>query len=326
MTKKETEPIILLSAALLFIFLMGILKVADYDVFFHLATGKHILETGQIIHSPDPFSYTSANPMSVATWLTGVVFYEVQNLSGIDGLIIFNAAIITLMFLVLYLNMRAISSESSWNKYLFPLMLLITAFALRMWFFIRPFIFEFLLLSLYFYILNQYRFKGKNYLFTLPLLNIIWVNIHASSIIGVAVALIFLTGEGAKYLLGWNPLLNKKQLAILSFFILLTIAASIVNPIGAKVFMSPFEVLRQRVYMANIGEWQPLAIPYLIGYGFRYTWGFSLLLISAAAVFLYQRKKPAFEGIYRGIDLTELFIFCLFLFMAVRRMRFSAEF
>jgi len=164
MTKKETEPIILLSAALLFIFLMGILKVADYDVFFHLATGKHILETGQIIHSPDPFSYTSANPMSVATWLTGVVFYEVQNLSGIDGLIIFNAAIITLMFLVLYLNMRAISSESSWNKYLFPLMLLITAFALRMWFFIRPFIFEFLLLSLYFYILNQYRFKGKNYM------------------------------------------------------------------------------------------------------------------------------------------------------------------
>jgi len=317
MTKKETEPIILLSAALLFIFLMGILKVADYDVFFHLATGKHILETGQIIHSPDPFSYTSANPMSVATWLTGVVFYEVQNLSGIDGLIIFNAAIITLMFLVLYLNMRAISSESSWNKYLFPLMLLITAFALRMWFFIRPFIFEFLLLSLYFYILNQYRFKGKNYLFTLPLLNIIWVNIHASSIIGVAVALIFLTGEGAKYLLGWNPLLNKKQLAILSFFILLTIAASIVNPIGAKVFMSPFEVLRQRVYMANIGEWQPLAIPYLIGYGFRYTWGFSLLLISAIFVFLYQRKKA---------DLTELIVFCLFLLMAVRSIRFTAEF
>ena len=192
--------------------------------------------------------------------------------------------------------------------------------------FIRQFIFEFLLLALSLYILNLYRLKNKNYLYMLPIFQIVWVNIHPSNIMGIALPLAVLSGEGIKYLLKWNHLLERRQLLSLAFITILVIAASVVNPNTYKVFSFPFILTGQEIYMANIDEWQPLSMTYLIGYGFRYTWGFSLLLISAAAVFLYQRKKPAFEGIYRGIDLTELFIFCLFLFMAVRRMRFSAEF
>lgn len=317
MIKERADAIVLLSISLLFIFLMGISKNADYDIFFHLATGKYILETGQISHSQDPFSFTSTNPMSTTSWLAEIIFYKTHTLFGMEGLTILKAFVITLAFFALYLNMRAIVKEHSLDTCIFVLALVITAFAIRVRLFIRPFIFEFLLLALSFYILNLYRMKKENYLFLLPLFQIIWVNVHPSNITGIIVPLIVLFGEGVKYLMRWNALLDKRQLSILGLITLLVIIASLVNPMGYKALSFPFTLTGQEIYMANIDEWQPLKMEYLIGYSFRYTWGFSLLSILAVIVFLYQRGN---------IDLTELIIFCLFLFLAMRRMRFTAEF
>src|SRR3989338_11285106 len=138
--KEKIHASILLSVALLFIFLMGLSMIADYDIFFHLSTGKHILETGQISHSIDPFSFTSANHMSTTSWLAEIIFYEIHSLSGIEGLIVFKAIMFTLVFFVLYLTMKIFVLYSPWNKYVFFAVLLITAFAIRMRMFIRPFI------------------------------------------------------------------------------------------------------------------------------------------------------------------------------------------
>src|SRR3972149_5132891 len=139
MIHEKYSTVILFVITFIFIFFMGISKNADYDIFFHLATGKHILETGQISHSQDPFSFTSANPMSTTSWLAEIIFYEIHNLSGIEGLIVFKAIIITLVFFILCMNMRAITPESSLNKYIFIFALLIAAFAIRMRMFIRQF-------------------------------------------------------------------------------------------------------------------------------------------------------------------------------------------
>ncbi|HBR18547.1 MAG: hypothetical protein A3G39_10200 [Deltaproteobacteria bacterium RIFCSPLOWO2_12_FULL_43_16] len=316
MIHEKYSTVILFVITFIFIFFMGISKNADYDIFFHLATGKHILETGQISHSQDPFSFTSANPMSTTSWLAEIIFYEIHSLSGIEGLIVFKAIMFTLVFFVLYLTMKIVVLESPWNKYVFFAVLLITAFAIRMRMFIRPFIFEFLLLALYIYIFNLYRFKNKNYLFLLPLLQIIWVNVHPSNIIGIVISAAFLIGERIKYLLRWDSSLKKEQLLPLVFVTALIIAASLINPMGYKAFSFPFMLTGQEVLMANIDEWQPLTFSSLVGYSFRYTWGFSLLLLLAILVLLYRVKK---------LDLTELIIFFLFVFMAVKRMRFTAE-
>lgn len=52
---------------------MGLSMIGDYDISFHLATGKYITDTGTINHSIDPFSFTSTNPMSTTAWLADVI-------------------------------------------------------------------------------------------------------------------------------------------------------------------------------------------------------------------------------------------------------------
>lgn len=107
MTRKRTD-LILLCVALLFVFLMGISKIGDYDIFYHLSTGKHIVETGSIVHPEDPFTFTSIGAMPTNEWLGDVIFYGIHELSGVAGLIVFKAILITFLFYLLYLNMRLI--------------------------------------------------------------------------------------------------------------------------------------------------------------------------------------------------------------------------
>jgi tetratricopeptide (TPR) repeat protein len=312
---KEKTQLILLSAVFLFVFLMGITKIGDYDIFYHLCTGKHIVETGSIKHPEDPFTFTSIGSMPTNEWLAEVIFYGIQELSGIGGLIFFKAALITLLFYILLLNMRLISTGGRWNNYIFFLVLITAAYAIRMRMFVRPFVFEYLLLALCFYVLNLYKFKKRNYLFMLPIFQVLWVNVHPSNILGMAVPSIYLVAGGLKYLLEGRSSQDKKWLFQLCLAVLAVGAASLINPNGYKVFTFPFMVTGQEFY--DIAEFQQLSFSSLIGYGFRYTWGFSLLLVSAAIIFLYKWRKP---------DLTELLIFFFFLLMLVKGIRFTAEF
>lgn len=307
---------ILLAAALFFVFLMGLSKNADYDIFFHLSTGKQVIETGRINYPSDPFSLTTTNPMMTTSWLAGVIFYIIYNVVGMEGLVFLKAVIITAAFFFLYKSMKISDKHGPADSYIFAIFLIIAVYAVRMRIFVRPLIFELLFLSIYFYILNLYRLKGSKLLFILPLLQALWVNIHPSSIMGIILPLIFLFGEGIKHFFGWSTYIDKKRLLSLTSVIVIMIAASMVNPGGYNSVLFPFKLTGQEIYMAHIDEWQPLKIAHLVGYGFKYTWGFSLLTALTIFVLFYQRKKA---------DLTEVLVFCLFIFLALRRIRMVPE-
>ncbi|MBI4745900.1 MAG: hypothetical protein HY786_05010 [Deltaproteobacteria bacterium] len=314
--REKINTIIILSFTFLFIFLMALSKNADYDIFFHLATGKQIVETGSINQLSDPFSLTTSNPMMTTSWLSGVVFYILNNVAGMEGLVVLKAIVITAVFFFMYKNIRTSARHGSADIYICSAVLIVAAYAVRMRMFVRPLIFELLLLSLYIYILNSYRHKGSKLLFALPFLQIIWVNVHPSSILGVALPFLFLVGEGIKYLFNWMPLLDKRGLQSLAWVAVVMIVASMVNPRGYGAILFPFKLTGQEIYMAHIDEWQPLKIMHLIGYGFRYTWGFSLLSLLTVFALLYQWRKT---------DLTEAMLFCLFMFLALRRVRVIPE-
>lgn len=316
MTDKKIDPI-LLYAAFVFIFLMGISKVSDYDAFFHLATGKYILNTGQIVHSVDPFAFTPVKEFSIISWLSGVIFFVIHSFLQMKGLIIFKTCIIALAFFFIHLNMKTTTLKEHQNVYIFILILIVVAFAVRMRMFIRPHIFEFVLIPVFFYIFNVYRIKKQNYLYILPLLQVLWVNSHGSFILGILISLTVLSGESLKYFLRWNPLLSKRELMILCVVTFFIIAATMLNPSHYKVFLFPFMLTGQQVYMSNIGEWLPLSINLLIGYGFRYTWAFSLLLISAIIIFGFQKKKT---------DLTNILIVLFFFYLALKGVRLTSVF
>ena len=188
------RPLLLPFALCADVFLMAVYKLGDYDIWYHLAVGRQILATGKIVQL-EPFAYTaSQTPWSLLMWLGGVVFYVVHAVGGVGALILFNAAVIAAAFALVYLTMMLDGTPDDE----FPLaatLLIVAAFTARFRFMVRPHVFEFLFLAAVLYLLNLHRARGTNRLWLLPLIQVLWVNIHGSHILGIMVPLVFLVGS-----------------------------------------------------------------------------------------------------------------------------------
>lgn len=295
---------------------MGAVKIGDYDVWFHLKAGGYILKTGAINHL-DPFSYTTTDlPWPVHSWLAAVAYYLAYSVSGIGGLILFNAALITASFFIIYLTMRLFTDDN--EAFIFgAAVLIIAAFAIRFRMWVRPHVFEFLFISLSIYILNLYKTKGRNRLYLLPVIQMLWANTHGSHVLGLIIPSIYLAGGVAQNIIFKDP--ATAPISRHSFYLTITIAANtlmtLVNPDGYHTLISSFSILSP--YMQNINEFQPLQLHHFWGFELRYTWGFLVILILGVAGFIYNYKRS---------DVTDLLLFAAFLLMAIKGIRYIAEF
>lgn len=302
------------------VFIMALAKIGDYDIWYHLRAGQYILQTRAINHL-EPFSFTITEaPWSVQSWLAGVVFFIAHSIGGIPGLIVFNALMVAAVFYILYRTMRASTvtggaSDTDESPALAVVILLIAAFAMRFRFQARPHIFEFIFLASTLYLLELYRGKGKNRLFLVPVIQILWVNVHASHILGLIIPVIFIAGEYAGGFIGHER--NGQRMRAYGLVLAANVAATFVNPLTYKAFLMPLLITGQSTYMQNIGEWQPMTLGHFWGYSLRYTWGFAVLAIVAVAGFIYRGKKSS---------LTDILIFVFFLAMAIKGIRLMAEF
>ncbi len=308
------------------IFSMAVVKIGDYDFWYHLRAGQLILETGVIKHL-EPFSFAAGDaPWSVQSWLAGVILYVVYSASGLSGVIIFNALLVSLVFLLVYLTIRLAEDKGS-SIALALVIIVIAAFAVRFRMFVRPHIFEFVFLAALLYLLNLYRIRGVNRLYIIPVIQILWVNIHGSHILGLMLPVIFLIGAQLSSRFGYGgggagndrdgaPHLKALTRAMIILFCV-NILVTLINPETYRALIFPFLITGQKTYMQNIGEWQPLNFTYLWGYGLRYTWGFSLLVILSVVGIVKSR---------RSVDITGLLLLILFFVMALKGIRLMAEF
>lgn len=216
-------------AALLFTFFgFFAVKVWDIDFWWHIAAGRNILENGAI-PSVDPFGmYDAANACGQTVlkseWLGQVLLYAVYRWFGLDGIILFRAGLLALCLAIVYLRCRLAASAS-------PFALVITALAgLAILHHTgeRPQLVSFLLLSLLFLLLDSYVHYGKRWLlYCIPPVMLVWSNIHAGALMGVAALGLFGIGYvlGNRWALGrLNTPPNKMMLVIvgLSSVILVT--------------------------------------------------------------------------------------------------------
>lgn len=307
----------LLLSVIIPIFLMGVVKIGDYDVWFHLKAGEIIVSSGQINHL-DPFAYTTSNlPWPVHSWLAAVIYYLVHGASGVGGLIIFNSLLITSSFFLIYLTMRLFTDDSE-PFIIGAAALVIAAFAVRFRMWVRPHVFEFIFLASVIYILNIYRTKGVNRLYLLPVIQVLWANTHGSHVLGIIVPSIFLFGGAAQGLITRNTPAGvsvMRYAVTLAIVVAANLASTLINPDTYNTLISSFSILSPS--MQNINEFQPLQLQHFWGFQLRYTWGFAAILILGAAGFIYNHKR---------FDLTDLLLFTAFLLMAVKGIRYIAEF
>ncbi len=232
-------------------------KANNYDVFFHIKTGEYIAQNKEIPNN-DIFSHTSDNEWTVHEYVPAMMFYFFYKNFGFDSLIFLKAAVITLIFLLLFKLFNK-------NLYVSLALTVFAALSTSIYAYIRPHIFFWLFLVLIFVIL-----KYKKY-YLLPLLTLIWANFHSSVIIGVAIVSIYLL----------DLFIVKKQLKFI-YLIIACFITSLINPHTYKIFLLPLKILK---LSADVNEWKP--------YGIESFWFWFYLIFTACIVliFILSNKK-----------------------------------
>ncbi len=270
--------VIILLLALLFV--SQINTILEIDLWLTLRTGEYVVRNLNVPHV-DLFSYTAGNRDWIAhEWLTQVLFYLIFSGFGFLGLNILKAFILSIAFFILF-----ILASYNFKKNIFPLFFLllsILAFGYRS--FLRAEIFSYLFISIFLYILEKEKRFG-----ILPILQIIWVNLHGYFIIGPVIVFLYFAGE---FFSG-----NRDEARKLAKLLVWLVLACFVNPYFYKGAFYPIGILidtftEQKLLMQSVHE---LMMPINAGFGkFLFFWLFAIL---ASSTFIINLKRVKLKHI-----------------------------
>lgn len=239
------------------LFLMTLRPIADPDFWWHLRTGQLMVDTHAIPHV-DPFSYTNAGkPWIAHEWLSELFIYGLYQLGSYGLLIFIFSAIITGSFLFAYLR-----SPLGTRPYVAGFSLLLGALATAPTWGVRPQMTSLLITSLFLYLLDRYVQEGKlKFVLPLPLITLVWVNLHAGYFLGLAIAGIYIVGgliDILKAELDKSGQVDSptfKPILILSGILGACILATLSNPNGIHILLYPLQTLTSQSMQQFIQEW-----------------------------------------------------------------------
>ena len=258
----------------------GVQFLADGDTGWHIITGKGILDTFKVPYA-DPYSYTmSATPWTSHEWLAEVVFASIHRVAGLNGVVALTASVVafTSFLLYRYLVMRGAGVFSA------VFMTVIAALASSLHWLARPHIFSMPLTLATFIVLEGYQREGKNRLWLLPAIVLVWVNLHGGYILGIMMALIYSGGNLVKWLASERTDSESgKKAEAFTVIALLMLLAACVNPHGPAILYFPFHLVGRAFIMDNIMEW--------LSPDFHTDKVFEFMLLFYAAIILISKKR-----------------------------------
>ena len=248
-TTERQGRVVLVSAVVLAASTL-ILRLADLDLFSSIAVGRWIVEHGEI-PTRDPFSYASAGPFHCSEALSAVIFYLAHHAVGDRGLSLFLPvlAVATLALVVL----RARGSPAA-RAVVIAMVVAGSHAAMAL----KPQIFSYLLFATLLLALERAPKQAPRRLFFLPLLFVVWANLHRGGVFGIAVVAVAAVAF-------WLDASTRAHARVLLWVLPLCVLALTINRAGTFYLTSAFDVLRRVSFRTTIAEWQPLTIKLLLG-------------------------------------------------------------
>jgi hypothetical protein len=247
-------------AGIIFILLLFTLALStpstlllDGDTGMHVRTGEYILNNLSVPEH-DIFSATVPSRQYVAyEWLSQVCMALVHRVGGLTGIVVLFSFLIAFTY---YLLFRILKKENG-NIVITILVALLVIAASSVHWLARPHMFSILLFIIWYYILDLYQYKNKNYLYILPLIMIIWVNLHGAFILGFMLCGIYLLGNIIQMLWVNEPVQNiyKAKAKYIFFIMIFLLIASILNPNGVKGLLQPLTVISDKFLVNHISEY-----------------------------------------------------------------------
>lgn len=257
--KLFSFPVALCSMLVLLAFLSVLNRFNDTDTWWHLKMGQ-VMWTTHVIPTTDIFSYTTNHHAWVPhEWLAQLSMYAFYVAGGYRGIMLWLFLSAAAIFVLGYLLCAIYSGN------------LKTAFvgALTVWIFStvglspRPQLLGYLLMLVELIFIELARTRSARWLYGLPPLFAIWVNVHGSFsfgmiILAVTVACSYVSGQ-------WGLIVsrpwNKDARNWLTFCAVLSVLALAINPDGPRQILYPIDLLiNQPVSLKFVQEWLPLTI------------------------------------------------------------------
>jgi Tfp pilus assembly protein PilF len=311
--------LVLVGLALVYAFLSGFHTVFDLDMGWHLATGRYVVQHHAIPRT-DVLSYTSPGAEWIYPPFAGVLFYGIYNALGYAGLTWFCALALTVLVACLL--------EGSFRRREYIAVAVLAIFAmptLAVRMVPRPDLFTQLFFAIFLTQLWRFHRSGasvadgdpehdgraavlrraRQRLWILPLVMLLWVNLHPGFLAGLGVLIAYLLVEGLELVF---PLRRKTALLRLRQAwpaLASTVAVTLLNPFGYKIFKSSLALAGiQPSSQAGKGPgiWElqamPISLPSLTqaldwrSLGSSYWW-LAVIAAVVVALALYRRQLGA---------------------------------
>lgn len=166
-----------------------------------------------------------------------------------------------------------------------------------------------LLFVITYYLLEQFQSRHIQSLYFLPLLILLWVNLHGGFISGFILISIYLIGNLVKFVLsrdGGKELYRQKT-KVLALILLTCLFVSLINPYGLDVMLYPMKFISQKSIIDRIAEFQSPNFHHLLLLPSKY---FLLLMILLIGI------------LKKNLDVIEILLIILFANMALFSQRF----
>ncbi|HEX2987733.1 MAG TPA: hypothetical protein VHS06_06130 [Chloroflexota bacterium] len=178
------------------IFILNFFMSTDPDMWWHMAAGRFILETGTVPQT-DPLSYTAAGwPWVAHEWLAEIAMYLLYQAGGYLLPVVVFAALVTATFWVLFRTLRLLAMSAAASA---AITFWAAFMSLAGWN-VRPQIFSYLFFAIYLFLLLRSRQRPDRLIWAMPAIMALWVNLHAGYVMGLFIIGCFVVGEGINQL------------------------------------------------------------------------------------------------------------------------------
>lgn len=277
------------------------------DYFWHIKAGEYMFKNGVLTH--DVFSWVLNGKYWMShEWLFEIIIYSFKLLFGKYHTIIYCfISLLSLLSIIFIHNRKNITKNVPYT------LMYMTLFAIVSFGFIqaRPHMISFCFIALTIWFLNDlYKNENSKKIYFLPLIAILWANIHGgSSNLTYIFAFIFLFSGlfSIKFKNIESNKLTKKQIYKYLIVIVLCMLGICINIHGFKMFIYPYENMLDSMMMGNINEWQPTTFTDVFNYSY-------FIFIAMVIIIIFFSNKK--------IRLIDCLLLVATAFLGIKSLRF----
>jgi uncharacterized protein with PQ loop repeat len=240
-----------------------LLPVEPNDYWWYVRIGRDTLQAGAV-PIVDTLSYTQAGqPVIYHSWLSAVFLAQLDRLGGISLTVLVRGLVIALGYTLMF----AASRQAGAGTKTASLVTLLAALASSNNWSVRPQMFTYFLFAAVIWILHRWQRGGTRAIWMLPVISLLWVNLHGSFVmlfLLVGAALVF--GKGSR----------RALVAVLA----LSLLATLINPRGLDAWQYVVMSLTAASSRQFSMEWSP---PLNLGWQMNLFFAWLLLLIPLVA-------------------------------------------